>query len=46
MNMKLKKWQTCLNLYEGLKYETREFVDDVHFNAFIDQNPMLCLNFF
>ena len=42
----IEKWQICLNLCKDLNYKTREFVDDVHFNALLNQTPMLCLNFF
>ena len=42
----IEKWQFFLNLYEGLKYETREFIDDIHFNSFLNQTRMLYLNFF
>ena len=42
----VEQWQIFLEVYEGLNSETREFVDDVQFNAFLDQTPILCLNFF
>ena len=42
----VEQWKICLDLYKGLNSETRELVDDVKFNAFLEQTLMLCLNFF
>src|SRR5688572_1189466 len=41
-----EKWQMCHHLYEGLNRKTREFVDDFYHDAFFDQTPVICLNFF
>ena len=42
----LKKWQLGLTLYKSLNDGTRDFVDNLHYDTFLYQEPFICLNFF
>ena len=42
----VKMWQICHHLYGGLNRETRELVDEYHDDMFLDQTPVICLDFF